>query len=119
MMQQRTLEKFLAALPAAESGHPFGPEALVYKVYGKMFALVTQQQTPARLTLKVRPADGEELIGMYESVIPGYHMNKRHWITITLNGELPATMIKELAEKSYRLVVATLKRADREKLRGI
>ena len=81
-----------------------------------MFALVGEKSKPTPLSLKVRPADGEVLTSMYKSVVPGYHLNKRHWITITLDGELPAAFVKELAEQSYQLVVAGLSRADKEKL---
>jgi len=113
-MRKSGIEKYLSSLRGAESSHPFGPDALVYKVMGKMFALVADK--PPRLSLKARPADAEVLVSMHESVVPGYHLNKRHWITITLDGELPAAFVKELAEQSYQLVVAGLRRADREKL---
>jgi predicted DNA-binding protein (MmcQ/YjbR family) len=113
------IEECLSGLRGGESSYPFGPEALVYKVMGKMYALVSQKGETPRVTLKVNPADGEVLVSLYESVIPGYYMNKRHWITISLTGELPLEMIKELSEESYELVVSKLTKKDREKLKGM
>ena len=115
-MDKKTLEKYLSKLKGAEAGHPFGPEALVFKVMGKMFALVSQKDEPPRVTLKCAPADGELLVGQYQSVTPGYYMNKKHWITITLDGELPDEMLTDLAERSYELVVSKLTKADRNRL---
>jgi predicted DNA-binding protein (MmcQ/YjbR family) len=117
-MDKAEIEKYLSSLKGGESSFPFGPEALVYKVMGKMYALVSQKEEIPRVTLKVDPADGEVLESQYESVSPGYYMNKRHWITISLTGELPLEMIKDLSENSYELVVSKLSRKDKERLRG-
>lgn len=115
-MNKENLETYLATFKGSESSYPFGPEALVFKVMGKMFALVSQQEEPPRVTLKCSPEDGEILTGQYESVTPGYYMNKRHWITISLTGELPKEMITGLVSKSYQLVVGKLTKADRKRL---
>ncbi len=115
-MKTEKIESYLAKMVGSEGSYPFGPEALVFKVMGKMFALVSQKEEIARITLKCVPADGEALIDQFESVIPGYYMNKRHWITIALNGELSAEIITSLVDESYNLVVGKLNKADKKKL---
>jgi predicted DNA-binding protein (MmcQ/YjbR family) len=95
---------------------PFGPEALVFKVMGKMFALLAWQQNPLRISLKCDPDHALALRDIYEAVQPGYYMNKKHWNTITLNGSIPDDEILKMIDDSYRLVVKGLKKADREKL---
>lgn len=115
-MQRQEIELFLSNLQCSESSLPFGPEALVYKVMGKMFALVSQKEEPSRLTLKCAPPDGEVLVAEFESISPGYYMNKKHWITISLTGEVDDEMLKEMMHRSYSLVVDKLKKSDREKL---
>jgi len=116
-MNKEKIEKYLADLTGSEGSYPFGPEALVFKVMGKMFALVSQEEKVARVTLKCAPVDGALLVGQFESVVPGYHMNKKHWITIALTGELPEEMLIDLAQNSYELVVSKLTKADKEKLK--
>lgn len=115
-MDKDKIEEYLSGLKGGESSYPFGPEALVYKVMGKMYALVSQLEEPPRVTLKINPADGEVLVSQYDSVSPGYHMNKKHWITISLNGELPEEILFDLADSSYDLVVSKLTKADKKKL---
>ena len=115
-MNKQSLEKFLASFKGTESSYPFGPEALVYKVMGKMFALVSQGEEVPRVTLKCVPEDGALLVGQYESIVPGYYMNKKHWITISLTGELPEELLTSLAEQSYALVVSKLTKKDQNTL---
>lgn len=115
-MNKTQIEKYLLTFKGAEGSYPFGPEALVYKVMGKMFALVSQTGEIPRVTLKCIPEDGAALVSQFESVIPGYYMNKKHWITISLNGELPSEMLKELASDSYNLVTSKLTKADKKSL---
>ncbi len=117
-MTKDKLEQHLSNYQGAEGSYPFGPDALVFKVMGKMFALVSQNEELPRVTLKCAPSDGEVLVGQFESVVPGYYMNKHHWITISLTGELPEDMITDLAAKSYKLVVSKLTRAQRVELEG-
>lgn len=87
---------------------PFGPEVLVYKVGGKMFALLTIEEVPVRMNLKCDPERSLELRDRYESIIPGYHMNKKHWNTLVLDQALPKLLIQELIDHSYELVFASL-----------
>lgn len=115
-MDKEKIEACLATFKGSQSSYPFGPEALVFKVMGKMFALVSQLDAPARVTLKCAPEDGEVLVGQFESIVPGYYMNKRHWITISLTNELPEKMIAELASNSYALVTSKLTKADKKRL---
>ena len=91
--------------PGAEESTPFGPDVLVFKVGGKMFALTDPGEYPARLNLKCDPDRAISLRDEYESVLPGYHMNKKHWNTILLDGSLPSSMVRELIDHSYALVV--------------
>ena len=115
-MKSESLEEYLSKFENSEGSYPFGPEALVFKVMGKMFALVSQKEEIPRVTLKCPPADGEVLISQFDSVTPGYYMNKKHWITISLNGELSEEMVHDLAIGSYTLVVSKLTKAERKKL---
>ncbi len=115
-MKKEKLEKHLSKLNGSEDSYPFGPEALVYKVMGKMFALVSQHEKIPRVKLKCIPAEAEALVEKYESVVPGYYMNKKHWVTISLNGELLDQVIIDLAKNSYQLVVSKLTKADKKKL---
>lgn len=95
-------------LPGAELTHPFGFAIAVFKAGGKMFAAVSLSDEPGRLTLKCDPDYAAFLIQQFDEMIPGYHMNKRHWITITLNPTLPADLIEDLISDSYDLVIAAL-----------
>ena len=88
----------------AELSHPFGPQTAVFKVAGKIFAIVGLEHTPAQVTLKCDPEHGEVLRAEHAAINPGYHMNKRHWITVTLDGSLAPTTIEELIEDSFDLV---------------
>ena len=115
-MKKEILEKYLYKFNGSEGSYPFGPDALVFKVMGKMFALVSQKDKTPRVTLKCDPADGEVLVSQFESVVPGYYMNKKHWITISLTGELPDGMLTDLAEDSYKKVVSKLTKAEKTKL---
>lgn len=94
--------------PGAEETTPFGPDVLVYKVGGKMFALTVPDEFPARINLKCDPERACALRDEYESIIPGYHMNKRHWNTLVLDGSLPTKLVRDLIDHSYELVVASL-----------
>ena len=114
-MTRAELEAHLSSFRGAEASYPFGPAALVYKVRGKMFALVSQDDKPS-VTLKCTPEDGELLVGQFEAVKPGYHLNKRHWLTISLSGDLPDGLLFGLAEDSYRLVVKGLPKTVRAEL---
>ena len=98
---------FLAQAHSTEET-PFGPDVLVYKVAGKMFATLGFEGDEGRINLKCDPDRALELREEHESILPGYHMNKKHWNTLVLDGSLPPGLIGELIEHSYELVFASL-----------
>ncbi len=100
-------------MPEATEGFPFGPDVAVFKVGGRMFATLNVDAPPYRTNLKCDPARALELREQYTSVLPGYYMNKRHWNTIALDGDVSDDMIVELVRHSYELVVAKLPRGRR------
>jgi predicted DNA-binding protein (MmcQ/YjbR family) len=96
---------------------PFGPEVLVLKVAGKMFALAAIDNF-STISLKVDPEHGEELREQYSSIAPAFHMNKKHWIQVNMNGDVPDKLARQLIDDSYALVVKGLPKKVREKLGG-
>ncbi len=108
----------LLAKPGAEESFPFDLETMVAKVGGKMFALLSVNAVPLQLSLKVDPDYGEALRAAYPAIRPGYHLNKRHWVTLTLDGELEPALVQGLIDESYGLVVRSLTRAARAQLPG-
>jgi predicted DNA-binding protein (MmcQ/YjbR family) len=115
-MTAARLRRACLALPGAEETFPFGPENSVFKVAGKMFALSPLKRKPLRVSLKCEPELAEGLRAAHEAIIPGYHLNKRHWNTVTLDGSLPEQMVMELIEDSYDLVVAGLSKSKQTEL---
>jgi predicted DNA-binding protein (MmcQ/YjbR family) len=91
---------------------PFDEETLVFKVAGKIFLLASLESIPLQINLKCDPEKAIELREEYESVQPGYHMNKKHWNTIIIDGSVPAKLVLEWINDSYNLVVAGLKKSD-------
>jgi len=104
-MNQDDAIQYCLGKPEAVETFPANDDASVYKVRHKMFALVSDNQGMGRINLKCDPDNAIELREQYESIIPGYHMNKRHWNTILLNGTVPADKIRQLIDHSYGLVV--------------
>jgi predicted DNA-binding protein (MmcQ/YjbR family) len=102
-----------AAKPGAAEDYPFGGEVAVFKVGGKMFALVALGPPPGSVSLKCDPDLAAGLRRRYAAITAGYHLNKRHWNTITLDGSVPDDELLGLIEHSYELVVARLPRAQR------
>lgn len=97
---------------------PFGEETLVFKVMGKMFAL-TNVLNFSSVNLKCDPEEGAELREKYASVIPGYHMNKKHWITVLMDGSIADKQLKQWIDRSYDLVAAALPKAQKQELNGL
>jgi predicted DNA-binding protein (MmcQ/YjbR family) len=95
---------------------PFGPEHSVFKVGGKMFAISALDRTPLEVSVKCEPELAVQLRGTYAAIRPGYHLNKRHWNTVTLDGSLPDKLIRDLVEDSYDLVVSALPKRTRKHL---
>jgi predicted DNA-binding protein (MmcQ/YjbR family) len=100
----KKVEKYLLGMPNSRLDYPFGENTAVYKVDDKMFALVTERSDPVRISLKCDPLLAETLRGKYETVMPGYHLNKKHWNTIVLTGQLSWDEIQDLIRLSYQLV---------------
>lgn len=92
-------------MPNAKLEYPFGKEVAVYKAKDKMFALIAEKSDPVRLSLKCDPLLADTLRAKYETVMPGYHLNKKHWNTIVLTGQLSWDEVKDLIKHSYELVV--------------
>jgi predicted DNA-binding protein (MmcQ/YjbR family) len=105
-----------SAKPGTVEDYPFGDQVAVFKVAGKMFALVPLGETPQSISLKCDPELATSLRNRYPGVTPGYHLNKRHWNTLTLDGSVPDDEVLELIDHSYDLVVARLTRAQRNQL---
>lgn len=118
-MELSELKTYLQSKLAVTEELPFGPEALVYKVCGKMYALVAWQEVPLKITLKVDPAQAELQRAMFASIKPGYYMNKQHWNTIELSGELSDAQLTGLIDDSYQLVVAKLTKKERATLASV
>jgi predicted DNA-binding protein (MmcQ/YjbR family) len=106
-MDHKTVEEFILSMPNAKLDYPFGKEVAVYKAKGKMFALIAEKSDPVRLSLKCDPVLAETLRAKYDTVMPGYHLNKKHWNTIVLTGQLSWDEIKDLIRHSYDLVTKT------------
>ena len=100
-------------LPGAAEGYPFGDDVAVFKVGGKMFALIALTGDLGNVTLKCDPAWGLELRARYEAVRPGYHTNKRHWNTVELDDTVDDVDLREMIEHSHELVVSRLPRNQR------
>lgn len=100
-------------LPGSGLEHPFGPDWDVFKVRGKVFMLMTATTGVPIVTLKAHPEDGKALREEYPDITPGYHMNKRHWITLHPGGGMPQALVEDLVTESYLLVVENLPRAKR------
>ncbi len=112
-MKLDTLRAYLNAKPGAVEEFPFDQVTLVIKVGGKMFALVGTNDEPLRLNLKCDPLKAEVLREIYPAVIPGYHMNKRHWNTVVLDGSVPEADLLAMIDESYELVVQGLPKSRR------
>ena len=115
-MTANALRRWCLARPGAKEEFPFGAQPSVFKVGGKMFALSALESRPLRVSLKCEPELGEGLCATYPAIQPGYHLNKRHWVTITLDGSVPDETLLELLEDSYDLVVGGLPAAKRARL---
>jgi len=120
-MDHKTVEEYVLSMPNAKLDYPFGEEVAVYKVndprsnspsanttgQGKMFALIEENKVPVRISLKCDPLLSKVLREKYETVMEGYHLNKKHWNTIVLTGQLPWEEIQALIRHSYQLVTGT------------
>lgn len=107
---------YCCSLPQAKEDYPFGPDVQVFKIKKKLFAAMTKRGGNHRINLKCHPEEAIILREIFEDVIPGYHMNKKHWNTVILNGSIPKEEIKRMVDRSYCLVVRKLKKEIKEAL---
>jgi predicted DNA-binding protein (MmcQ/YjbR family) len=104
------LRRLCLEFAGAEETFPFGPETSVFKVGGKMFALVQLKRKPLQVSMKCEPELAEQLRVSYDEIEPGYHLNKRHWLTVTCGGTAPDELVRELLAGSYDLVAGPAQR---------
>ncbi len=98
---------------------PFDEDTLVLKVMGKMFLLASLEKIPLQINIKCSPEEVVELRERYEAVIPGYHMNKKHWNTVIIDNSIPPKNIFSWIDNSYNLVVSGLKKSEKEELKNL
>lgn len=118
MLTRNQLHDYCLSQTAAFEDFPFGPDVAVYKVMDKMFAILPTHP-PLTISLKCDPVLAKMQRDTYPAVQPGYHLNKRHWNTVTIDGTIPDDEILEMIVHSYDLVVKKLPKADRESLAHI
>jgi predicted DNA-binding protein (MmcQ/YjbR family) len=110
------LRQWCLGQPGAAEEFPFGPEHSVFKVAGKIFAISALDRLPLQVSVKCEPELAVSLRAGYPAIRPGYHLNKRHWNTITLDGSLRDQLVRDLIEDSYDLIVSALPRRVRREL---
>ncbi len=105
MMHADDIREYCIAKEDVEESFPFGPSALVFKTKGKIFLLVSLDEIPLRFNAKCDPEEAVQLREDYpESVLPGYHMNKKHWNTVVVNGQIKDGLLRKMIDNSYLLV---------------
>jgi predicted DNA-binding protein (MmcQ/YjbR family) len=107
-MRASELRALCLAFPGSAETFPFGPGTSVFKVAGKIFAISGLSESPLRVSLKCEPLLAEQLREAHAAVVPGYHLDKRHWNTVTIDGSVSERLIKDMVEDSYDLVVSKL-----------
>jgi len=115
-MDYESTKQYLLSKPASQEDYPFGADVFVPKVNGKMFATLSYKDKIPQMNLKCDPNHAFELRDIFPAVIPGYHMNKKHWNTVILDGSIPPGEIERMIDHSYMLVVKKLKKVEREAL---
>jgi predicted DNA-binding protein (MmcQ/YjbR family) len=115
-MNIETLREYCLSKKAITEDFPFGEDTLVFRVMNKIFLLVSLSSSPLQFNAKCNPDKAIELREQYEAVQPGYHMNKKHWNTIIMDGSLSNAQLKEMIDDSYYLIVQSLPKTERENL---
>ncbi len=117
MSNSSKVKAYLLSKPESIEDYPFGPEVAVFKVRDKMFATYSKQQDGSvDINLKCDPNEALMLRDVFEDVLPGYHMNKKHWNTVKVNGSIPEGEIHRMIDASYGLVVKGMKKSERTSL---
>ncbi|MEI6815968.1 MAG: MmcQ/YjbR family DNA-binding protein [Bacteroidota bacterium] len=117
-MNIEDIRDYCLAKPAVEETFPFDDVTIVFKVMGKVFLLLSMDSIPLSINVKCDPTLALELREKYDTVIPGYHMNKKHWNTIIIDGSIPSTLILSFIDHSYDLIVASLPKDKKEALKN-
>lgn len=115
-MNIESLREYCLSKKSVTEEFPFGEDTLVFKVAGKMFLLTSLTSSPLQFNAKCDPAKAEELREKNSSVQPGYHMNKKHWNTIIVDGSISTNILKQMIDDSYSLVVQSLPKKHKETL---
>ena len=115
-MDVETLREYCLAKKAVEESFPFGETTLVFKVMGKIFLLTGLDSPILQFNVKCDPEKAIEWREQYAAVQPGYHMNKKHWNTVTADGSIPSRILREMIDDSYQLIVKSLSKKDQEGL---
>ncbi len=115
-MDIESLREYCLKKKGVAETFPFGESTLVFKVKGKMFLLTGLYESPLQFNVKCNPEKVDELRERYDAIQPGYHMNKRHWNTVIVDGRLSEKMLREMIDESYALVVQSLPAKDRAEL---
>ncbi|TQV77462.1 MmcQ/YjbR family DNA-binding protein [Aliikangiella marina] len=115
-MDHRQLCDYFQNKLGASASYPFGPEVRVYKVGNKMFGIIAEANNPLSINLKCDPDEALALRDVFENVIPGYHMNKVHWNTVIMEGDVPDGEVMRMIDNSYDLIVASLPKKIRNNL---
>jgi predicted DNA-binding protein (MmcQ/YjbR family) len=110
-MTLEELRDYCLSKPAVQESMPFGPDTLVFKVTGRIFLITGFDSEPLRFNVKCDPDKAIELREMYHCVLPGYHMNKKHWNTIVLDGSVPTSLVRSWIDHSYELIYTPPKKA--------
>ncbi len=112
-MDYQTARTYMLSRPEAWEDFPFYPHIAVMKVRNKMFATLSVENDIARMNLKCDPSEAQMLRDIFSAVLPAYHMNKRHWNTVVLDGSIPAGELERMIDRSYGLVVKGMTRKER------
>ncbi len=115
-MNTESLRDYCLSLPGVTEEQPFGPDTVVFKVMGKMFLLMPLDEITIKFNAKCKPEKALELRDHYPDITPGYHMNKKHWNTVSVTGKIPSDVLFSLVKDSYELVVAGLPKLLRESI---
>ena len=116
-MDAETLREYCLSKKFVTEGFPFGEDTLVFKVAGKIFLLVSLNANPLQFNAKCDPEKAIEWREEYHSIQPGYHMNKKHWNTVTIDGSVSTALLKKLIDDSYNLIVQSLPKKIKDSLR--
>ncbi|RXJ73199.1 hypothetical protein CS022_10625 [Veronia nyctiphanis] len=117
-MTNTEVERLLNATKGTRLDYPFGPEPMVFKVLNKMFAILGTREGEDYLSVKGKPEDLEVLTSQFVGISPGYHLNKRHWVTIKLRSNVQDALVEDLINYSYDLVVKNMTKAKRGELQA-